>query len=454
LNDPKAPNETLEKAIALSERTSEKDRLYLEGAYAYFVKKDSEKYQTLLKELIRKYPKEKWALHYLGDLYQLSGDFREACNQYKKWLQLDPQDGFAINHLLEATIPQHDFKKALEYVKMYNAVAPPDTFNLGLQAEMYRLMGQLDKFIAKAKEALAINPGYLTSVEQLITIYALKEEYQESMRWANEFVLRASTAGQKAAAFYKRGFYHYWQGGFKGALSDFAQAEKMGEEVENWRVTSKAVLWKGIIYATQGELELSRKYFEIDIKLAEEHFPSDVPAFKAYAALWMGYLAAKRGKIDQAGTSLADLKSLLQRVGKDWKDQATLWSDLLQAELLLTQGTLDAALPISQKACRPGSPFHDDLWYFMDSQARVYAKKGDIGKAISEYERLLRQNLSADITYNVHPLFHYRLGLLYERVGQMANAKAQFLKFLDLWKDADAGLPEVADAKSRLAGLG
>lgn len=55
--------------------------------------------------------------------------------------------------------------------------------------------------------------------------------------------------------------------------------------------------------------------------------------------------------------------------------------------------------------------------------------------------------LSADVTYLVHVLYHYRLGLLYERAGETTKAKAQFEKFFNLWKNADAGLPEVEDAR-------
>jgi len=137
----------------------------------------------------------------------------------------------------------------------------------------------------------------------------------------------------------------------------------------------------------------------------------------------------------------------------------------LQGEALLAQGELDGALAAGQKACGPRSPFwkhgfrywgffNENTSYYMDLTARVFAKKGDIAAAISEYERLFRIPFTYESAYFKHPLHHYRLGILYESVGEAAKAKAQYERFLDLWKDADPGLPEVADARARLAGLG
>ena len=45
------------------------------------------------------------------------------------------------------------------------------------------------------------------------------------------------------------------------------------------------------------------------------------------------------------------------------------------------------------------------------------------------------------------------MGKIYEKKGDTGNAIKSYEKFLDLWKDADEDLPDLMDAKKRLAGL-
>jgi len=45
------------------------------------------------------------------------------------------------------------------------------------------------------------------------------------------------------------------------------------------------------------------------------------------------------------------------------------------------------------------------------------------------------------------------LGKIYEQQSNRGKAIENYEKFLDLWKNADPGIPEVEDARKRLAGL-
>ena len=47
----------------------------------------------------------------------------------------------------------------------------------------------------------------------------------------------------------------------------------------------------------------------------------------------------------------------------------------------------------------------------------------------------------------------YMLSKIYEQKGHTTKAKEHYKKFLSLCKNADPSLPEVEDARTRLAGL-
>jgi hypothetical protein len=60
---------------------------------------------------------------------------------------------------------------------------------------------------------------------------------------------------------------------------------------------------------------------------------------------------------------------------------------------------------------------------------------------------------SSKVRRLIHPKYHYRLTKLYEEKGWSGKAIEQYEKFLEIWKDADEDLPELIDAKERLAKL-
>ncbi|UCF83807.1 MAG: tetratricopeptide repeat protein, partial [Desulfobacteraceae bacterium] len=452
--------ETIKKGLSLSDGISQKDKLYLDGLYAYFVEQDVAKAVTHLDELLQKYPDEKWALHVSGDFARRSGDLEGALTRYKQWLELDLQDANALWHFAIVCLYMGDREIAEQYIKMHEAVAPPEQRNLVRQAMIYRFMGQVDKAIAKWKEILEVYPDEISPMRSLVDLYTEKEDYEEALRWANRHKSRSSTPGQRMSSYYELGYIHFMKGAFNDALAYYDRAIENAEQHENFERKSFYLAMKGFLYHLRADFEASSKAYDNMLWLLTEH-EIELPSIsKVSLAFNMGLLALDKGRIDDADTFLLEIKSLLPDMVMENAALGNLLMDLLQGEVLLARGDFDKALEVGKRACGPESPYwipgqflYEYEAYFLDLTARIYARMGDVGKAISEYERLLKTNYSTGFSFPINPIFRYRLGLLYERANEASKAKAEFEKFLDLWKDADPEIAEVEDAKKRLAGL-
>ncbi|MBI2154625.1 MAG: tetratricopeptide repeat protein [Candidatus Rokubacteria bacterium] len=75
---------------------------------------------------------------------------------------------------------------------------------------------------------------------------------------------------------------------------------------------------------------------------------------------------------------------------------------------------------------------------------------GDWDKAIASYRKALDSERHSS-PYMIQ--FHYRIGMLFEEKKEFEDAAEAYRRFLHSWKDADADLPILADAKERLGAL-
>jgi tetratricopeptide (TPR) repeat protein len=181
--------------------------------------------------------------------------------------------------------------------------------------------------------------------------------------------------------------------------------------------------------------------------------------FKIYVNLFLGFLELKEGKLDSARSRLTEVESYLPKIIPLFKNWIQFGYDMLQGERLLAEGSIDQAIAYLENAAPIGKPPNMQFMhpynhpFIKDVLARVYQRKGELDKAIAEYERLVTFDPDLESRCLIHPIYYYRLAKLHEQKGNTTKAIEHYEKFLDLWKDADPGLPEVDEAKKRLAGL-
>jgi tetratricopeptide (TPR) repeat protein len=80
---------------------------------------------------------------------------------------------------------------------------------------------------------------------------------------------------------------------------------------------------------------------------------------------------------------------------------------------------------------------------YEDCLANAYLELHRLPQAINEYERILGLNPN-------YPFAHYHLAQAFERSGQFERARTTYERFLEVWRNADADIPEVLDARKQL----
>lgn len=449
---------TYEKAKAYSQKASEKERLLIEAYYTYYIEQIPQKADSIVQQIVLKFPKDKRAHSELAYRYFVKRQYDKAIEEFNKILALDPNFALAYNGLGYLHARMGDFTKSIESLQRYVALSPGDANPFDAIAEVYLLMGNVDAAIVNFKEKLAIKPD-LPGEWKLAYCYALKENYVEVMKSLNQHMVKFP--GISDNSYYMRAFYLYFQGSTRQALHDLQRASQFADSLGRFVTNLEAERLKGWIYYDRGEFEAGR----VVMQKAMNYFIAGNPAirsyYKAYLSFYLGLVSVQQSQIDSAKYHLAVIKSSLPDNDPDRNDRMLFHHDLLSAEILLAEGSQSKAIAIAQeikplqwpiemntiRAFRYNLPFRTDL------AARAYFRQGKLNDAIAEYERLTMIDPQSNDRRLIPARFHYRLAKLYEQKGLKEKAMARYEHFLKVWRNADSDWPELSDAKARLARL-
>lgn len=132
-----------------------------------------------------------------------------------------------------------------------------------------------------------------------------------------------------------------------------------------------------------------------------------------------------------------------------------LWHGILMTELALAKRDPDAAETAFSAAELPrrgvslgvpGSVLTNNL-ILRDGPARAAIARGDRAGAIRLYRRLLANGPELRWVSLYEPRYVLQIARLLDASGDRRGARVEYERFLELWRNADAGLPEVSEAR-------
>jgi tetratricopeptide (TPR) repeat protein/predicted Ser/Thr protein kinase len=461
LGEERLSRNSYEKAFAHIDKTSRRERLRIEAAYASVVDGDADKRIRILIQLIQEFPKEKSVHQSLGVHYSANTrEYAKAINEFESVLALDPKFGLALSELGYTYLRLGNYPKALETFTKYASVAPGDANPIDDMGEAYYFMGHIDRAIEKFKEAYAVEPSW-GSRWAVAHMYALKEDYSAARRYLDDYIAQRKSNSQKADGHMMAGFQAALVGNLDECNTQLDMATKLYESVGSALFIRTADWLKGWIYFDRGLLVSARKFNDGDwCEVWSKSQPQWSRFYQVYREALRGLIFLKEGKTDSSRACLRELSNVLSNSPGAYEPEMRSFHDVLKGEMLLAQDSAKSAIALWENApdvpipiLQLGFTLPYNVPLQRDVLARAYARDGQIERAIAQYERLTRIDPDRKDRRFINPRYHHRLAKLYEQRGMKEKAISEYKKFLELWRNADRNLPELKEANVRLVAL-
>jgi serine/threonine protein kinase/tetratricopeptide (TPR) repeat protein len=437
-----------QKALASSSHASDRERLLIQGQLYEQSENTYDKAIAAFNQLLELYPGDSIATNLLGVIYSDLEEQEKAAAKYMECLKIR-KDILNTQNLAQEYQAMGRYDQARKVLEDYlQTVSDSARVRIYLSRNFIH-QGQYESALNEADKAFLLSPELIDTYILKGDIYHLQGNFEAAEKEYRQILEKAAKSYHFGARF-RLAVLYLAEGRFKKAKEECGQAVSIADELKNAAFKANSIGYGAYLDLKSGNLNQALEGAESAIKVFRDF--ENVRRLRFFMA-WEGVVYLESGAMDQAERVDRELETLIQKSLNKKAARYYLW---LEGWIDLKKGYYSKAIKNFEKAksfFRFQYTTPDEQAFFLDGLASAYHKAGDLAKSVEEYERITSLTSGRMGYGDIYAKAFYMLGKIAESRGEKAKARELYRKFLELWKDADPGIPEVEDARKRLAEL-
>lgn len=421
----------LPKALKWIDRIPEKERYFLHALEAK-QEQGLEAGLAAFRQMEQRYPNDREMLYKMAYWYCNLGRFSLAEDYFNKVLTLDPTNRRALNRLTLVYYESGQHEKEYEAAKHFASLDGSDLSYYAL-ARAAALSGRAEQGIALLNKVRELDPGrtditaYIAGIYTYLGQFDKAESELKSLIGANQSP-RSKLLGYAALLF----DYYPYVGKYSEALQTINRYRDVQKQINKNDTTD----YSRLMWMERNTYLMAARKINSDSKELEKMQRRDLDP------------TALNNKI------IAVMPTFLGDYDADRLDSYDIIEPMAKCIRSLIQ---------MQQNCDQAESFADTLLYtweplnyltFIYYQLAVCLYQNDKCEKALFYLAKLQKRWNI---YGVRSIFYPKSILLqakvYEKMNDRSRAVQKYHQFLQLWRDADADLPDLIEAKTHLARL-